>query len=1755
MKKCIAVVLILSFLLSLLCGGVSGAEKGTDGGIFERLDLSQMPLVQEAVNEGDTSLAEQELLNYYTEKFSDKEPQVGSTIKNAMVYLATKNAFAFSEPYLNYADIKTMDYSKYTINLVGNKTGNYVLSMLDKTEGEIIVASREDTSRAPKLVIICKDGTTQTLTATADAYVRGGQYSSWILGTAKTLYAHDDCADGLPYGNNTKRIYIRFDAARIPSNADTVRLEFYAKCSGGTESALRLHAFGAYATGWTESNLSWSSLMSSNSIGHYSWNGMDGGFDWKEPAGVPNQWVNYNGRFYEVTSLVQQAVKEGKTSSNYDLYMNTAKNLILDFIADAGAGYPWAGEDLDSANRLLEFPYIYKHLLAGGYLTPSENVRVLTWVWEETEFLSSQSYLFSADNEPLSDLVLYHGFRHLTGFYQGGGFFSEFKAAETWRKNYAARQDLIINALVLEDGAYNTISFGYPSEMVNCGVVLLTAMNEAGDYATAYTVKTRLIKLAKYMIDCTQPDGTLPYWGQGEPSGTLSVVRTVLNTIGDTMEGDPTVAELRSFVGGMENSGSDTVAQFDISKIVVDRTGWDKEDTMIFMNAKNGGNHGHRDALALLMYYEGRQLLTDTGMTSYDSTHAHFNWQNSTTRSHNTVEIDGKAQTWYQNLEDVTHMGDISVTANSAMTTIKAWTDANTDDVSTKSLTMEGVINNRDFHSTDFRHERDVSFVKALGDIVIVNDKIVPGDEEIHSYTQNWHCAPNSNASVLADSYGMGKTSYSTGSNLIIAQANAATPAIRTGYDAKAANSPTSYFEYAQTGSGAVTYQTVLYPVASGASATVQPVKLKMANTADETALAMEISVTDSSKPQLKTLYHYHSFEEAPTSRTFGAYTTDGETAVLALNSGKKIAFAGISAGRSIVTNGTTILSASATVTDLTATLEGTTLYLEGTDPKLSYLEIRANFSGQTVKTVLLNGDAVSFTQSADGTVVTGGTYILTHFEEGDILSSGEDWNTNLTTVSVDTAQGVLTGTLSGHDPFVHTSNIPRYEIKTGDVVELRIKNTITSGTYTALQVFYQTEGDTGYSSAKCMGHSASSYPGEEYVTVKLTFPKTMAGKTLTALRIDMVGSNREDPAQGSYTIDYLYVGPGAQAPSAYDSYVLFDFTGNADDLLRYAGKNYGDRNYDIGFWAVNKNRCNTPIFDGENMILEIAETVDNYSATGVAPFVQTSDKTLALANTAMDYSPKAGDYVQVRLAMYNCDVATGNPALRLYYSTDGSGAMADKVTKNLSKTDLTRGEFVVITVPMSEAATYGTTERIRGLRLQLPNVCSQKGKTGIVAVDYIYLGAKENLPVQTCTVTFKNYDGAVLSVREQKIGETAVYSGMTPTRPYDASKHYTFTGWDKSLSNVTGDTEVTAKFTGTSHSYSYQSVDAELHLATCACGYSKEEVHSYQNGTCICGEAEVKEPALESSWKMGHTLNLASDISVNLAVSKSLLSGFDMDTVYVLAEIDTYEGNTKNGTKTIEIRPVEQGAYYYFTLTGLTAVHMNDRIRSVLYGTKDGQVYYSATDDYSITDYAYSQMNKAGMPQSLKILCADLLRYGAKAQIFKSYRTNNLADSAMTEAHKAFLSDMDAVTFGNTNVTLNDLSGASVTWAGKALDLNSKVTLKYIINPTSYKGNVDDLTLRLTFTAISGETKTVILGNAELYNAERNYYAFSFDGLLAAELRTVVSAQVYVGNTPVSCTLQYSADTYGNNKTGALGDLCKALFAYSDSAKTYFAG
>ncbi len=351
------------------------------------------------------------------------------------------------------------------------------------------------------------------------------------------------------------------------------------------------------------------------------------------------------------------------------------------------------------------------------------------------------------------------------------------------------------------------------------------------------------------------------------------------------------------------------------------------------------------------------------------------------------------------------------------------------------------------------------------------------------------------------------------------------------------------------------------------------------------------------------------------------------------------------------------------------------------------------------------------------------------------------------------------------------------------------------------------------------------------------------------------------------------------------------------------------------------------------------------------------------------------------------------------------------------------------------------------------------------------------------------------------------------------------------------------------------------LYSCTGSTGLSRDlSVDAFSGRGCGCSYKEVlpyipdPDPVEDAALKLYHSLNLADDISLNYLVPAAALEGFDMDTVYAECRYYTYTGNTKGEEVVVEMKPVLNGAYYYFVLEGLTAVHMSTELTCTLYGTKEGLSYYSPVDKYSIAQYAYSQLNNPSREERLKILCADLLRYGGATQTFKGYRTDSLADSSMTPAHRAYLTDLNALTLGNTNMIFTELEEPSVTWVGKTLDLNTKVTVVYVVNTANYTADPTALTLRLTYQNHEGRTVTAEVKDPAPYGSGGNQYAFRFDGLLAAELRAVLSAHVMEGNTPVSDMLIYSADTYGNNKTGALGTLCRALFAYSDSAKAYFA-
>ncbi len=354
-------------------------------------------------------------------------------------------------------------------------------------------------------------------------------------------------------------------------------------------------------------------------------------------------------------------------------------------------------------------------------------------------------------------------------------------------------------------------------------------------------------------------------------------------------------------------------------------------------------------------------------------------------------------------------------------------------------------------------------------------------------------------------------------------------------------------------------------------------------------------------------------------------------------------------------------------------------------------------------------------------------------------------------------------------------------------------------------------------------------------------------------------------------------------------------------------------------------------------------------------------------------------------------------------------------------------------------------------------------------------------------------------------------------------------------------------------HGYSYTEVDYDSHLVYCArCEDSFTETHEFTDGVCVCSAEEIVGPIVDDSIHVYHTLDLASDISVTFAVLRSAMA--DYDNYYLECVLPEYDEDGLPTTSTVRIEPVVNGNYYYFTLTGITAVRMGDIVDATVHMTKDGREFVSKTDSYSVATYAYAML-KQSTDGKMLTLCADLLRYGAEAQRFKGYRTDALVDAAMTAEHRSYLSDTENLSFTATDSFLGDLASPTITWVGKTLDLGSKVGMKFVFNAKNYSGEISDLSMKVSYMGGNGEVKTVTLTGAEAYGTNGYYYSFTFYGLLASELRTIVDVAVYEGSTQLSETLRYSAESYASkNTTGTLADLSKALFAYSDSAKAFFA-
>ena len=941
----LSLIMVIAILFSSCSGTDTPREKESDAEheFFSRLDKEAIGLTLAFENgkaNGDWTEAKEELLKYYKEKFANID-YLENTYGNGTADTAALDTliFADAEKYLSRARVTTA-LKQIQIPLTSSQVrSSYILAVLTHNdESGVCIASKESGEKfAPVLSITYGDNTTVDYPVTDDTYIRATGYKSsnsnsktvWGKSNPNELWAMhaSDVENNMPYSDDEMRTYIKFDYTSNGKAIKRAAIKLYAQVKNPNEgepkqnASMQLMAFSPCFESFSEDTLTWNIVADAKSFAFYSWDGLGGivydeelyGKEF-EKLGVSNQFIQGTSRFQEEASLCQA----GKYTEAKDMLLRFAEqsyDLLKNGTSTSG-GYPFV-HPIGSANRMLVFPVVYKDLLDHNVLTAEENYTILRWLYQEINYVvydKSETIFLNGTAEPNMETKFYKdnfGPWHLSAHYNCFAFFPEFEDSSAWQSLFEEKLSLMTGTLTNSDGSYVEVTFGYPAAVISWYTGMMKYMTRQNYISPASDLlKQTMSNVAQYMANCAYPNGYLPKYGDGG-SVLLESITGKLSSVGAIEQGA---------------IKANTSAYYPDSKIVVSRTASGSD--MLFMNAKGGGIHSHADSLAILLYARGRELLTDKGHLTYDSSNDGFDL-NSRTYTHNTVEINEKGQRHPGSAGSSVASGhdgnveNIVQYANNSSTTIRAYTTSNEDAI----------------------HYRNVTWIKDFYGILLVNDYIKSTTANDVFCTQNWHTLPDALPTVNTGNV-QGVTNFKTGANMIIAQAKPnnegngiITPAIKTSPDSNSSSKTSEYFEFAQSGKN-VTFNTAITYYKG------TPIGLKVSdlNTGVKDYVASAMLIERFEDESLNTykdsITYYNSFEEAPTERDVVGnkyrFTTDAANAYF--HESDKIDSLSISGGtKLIVYSGDTVVArvtTSATVTDLSARYDETTgnITLSSTD-------------------------------------------------------------------------------------------------------------------------------------------------------------------------------------------------------------------------------------------------------------------------------------------------------------------------------------------------------------------------------------------------------------------------------------------------------------------------------------------------------------------------------------------------------------------------------------------------------------------------------------------------------------------------------------------------------------------------------------------------------------------------------------------------------------------------------------------------------
>ena len=232
-------------------------------------------------------------------------------------------------------------------------------------------------------------------------------------------------------------------------------------------------------------------------------------------------------------------------------------------------------------------------------------------------------------------------------------------------------------------------------------------------------------------------------------------------------------------------------------------------------------------------------------------------------------------------------------------------------------------------------------------------------------------------------------------------------------------------------------------------------------------------------------------------------------------------------------------------------------------------------------------------------------------------------------------------------------------------------------------------------------------------------------------------------------------------------------------------------------------------------------------------------------------------------------------------------------------------------------------------------------------------------------------------------------------------------------------------------------------------------------------------------------------------------------------------------GDKTVDVEgKLQNDGRYSFSLE-LPPQAMATAIKAEL---KYGEYVLATLENYSIQQYAQNKLNDSNSSTELKQLLTDMLYYGAAAQNYKNYNTDNLATSGVENLGSASTATPAAPATPATPVKNTEVSSYPV----------------YFTGATVWFGDVNSISVNIN----SREGATLTVNGVEV---ELTSTTYTTAGLLPTELDTEFVFALYHDGVLMQ-TLTYSVNAYAykmQNNTN-MSELALALYRYGVSAKAY---